>query len=223
MVLRYVVVALLLVAGVLVLRWGHRRVDALGRPEPFPAISVTLCLVLAGAAAYPVLTAAWTERRLAEAGSQLAGVPMEVHCQTFGEASMEVGPELGYVRFHADGTPERRAVLMWEQCRDLRAWLRDEGRDATLDQVVAVHVLTHEAMHVAGVGVETTAECMAVQRDARTAELLGAAAVDARELASRYWREVYPRMPERYRSGECRAGGALDEGLAGAPWLAPTA
>ena len=84
-----------------------------------------------------------------------------------------------------------------------------------------MHVLTHEAMHLSGRLDEAVAECAAVQRDAQTARLLGAGPADAAELAGAYWRNVYPLMPEGYRSGKCRAGGAMDERLADAPWLAP--
>jgi hypothetical protein len=87
--------------------------------------------------------------------------------------------------------------------------------------VVAVHVLTHEAMHLAGVVDEAAAECAAVQRDAHTARLLGAAPADAAALATSYWQRVYPHMPDGYRSGDCRPGGAMDEGRDDAPWLAP--
>ena len=64
------------------------------------------------------------------------------------------------------------------------------------------------------------AACAAVQRDAHTARLLGARPADAAALAGAYWRNVYPLMPDGYRSGDCRPGGPLDEGLADAPWLA---
>jgi hypothetical protein len=40
-------------------------------------------------------------------------------------------------------------------------------------------------------------------------------------LAAAYWHDLYPLMPDGYRSSECRSGGALDEHLADAPWLAP--
>jgi hypothetical protein len=56
-------------------------------------------------------------------------------------------------------------------------------------------VLAHEAMHMAGLMREDTAECAAVQRDARAARLLGASPADARALALAYWRTVYPAMP----------------------------
>ena len=97
-------------------------------------------------------------------------------------------------------------------------WLRDNR-----DQVVVVHVLTHEAMHLAGLVAEAAAECAAVQRDAQTARLLGAAPADAAALAAAYWREVYPQLPEGYRSSDCRPGGAMDERRTDAPWLAPLA
>jgi hypothetical protein len=85
---------------------------------------------------------------------------------------------------------------------------------------VAVHVLTHEAMHLAGLVGEAAAECAAVQRDAHTARLLGAAPADAAALAAAYWHGVYPQMPDSYRSGDCRPGGAMDERRPDAPWLA---
>jgi uncharacterized membrane protein YeaQ/YmgE (transglycosylase-associated protein family) len=64
------------------------------------------------------------------------------------------------------------------------------------------------------------ASSAAVQRDAHTARLLGAAPAEAADLAASYWRDLYPLMPDGYRSPECRAGGALDERLPDAPWLA---
>ena len=88
-------------------------------------------------------------------------------------------------------------------------------RRPTRDQVEAVHVLTHEAMHLSGRLEEAAAECAAVQRDAHTARLLGAP-------AAAYWRDVYPLMPDGYRSADCRPGGTLDDGLTDAPWLART-
>ena len=74
-------------------------------------------------------------------------------------------------------------------------------------------------MHLAGRLGESGAECAAVQRDAHSARLLGAGPADG--LAVTYWREVYPLMPDSYRSEQCRTGGSMDEGLADAPWLAP--
>ena len=153
------------------------------------------------------------EERLAHAAADLVGAPVTVHCQSVGGALVDASAELGFVRFGPGGVPEHAASLRYEPCRDLRAYLRHHGRRPTADQIVAVHVLTHEAMHMRGETGEAAAECEAVQRDARTARDLGAAPWDAAALAAAYWRLDYPRMPDDYRSGACAPGGELDEHL----------
>jgi hypothetical protein len=167
-------------------------------------VSVALLLALAVAAAAPGVLRTHQERRLGRAASELAGARVAVRCQSLGGAFVDGGPELGYVRWRADGHPEP-----WALHRPSR------------DQVLAVHVLPHEAMHLSGRLDEAVAECAAVQRDARTARLLGAADADAAGLAVAYWHDLYPLMPDGYRSPDCRPGGDLDEHLADAPWLAP--
>jgi hypothetical protein len=223
-VLTFIAVALALGAVAVGVGWWLHRADELGRPRRFPWVSVVVLAVLAvlavAAAALGVARAS-QERRLGAAATVLAGVPVAVHCQSLGQAVLDGGPELGYVRWRADGTPEAWALIKRDQCRHLAAYVRSDKHRPTRDQVVAVHVLTHEAMHLAGRLGEAGAECAAVQRDAHTARLLGAGPADAAGLAASYWRGVYPLMPERYRSEECRAGGPMDEGLADAPWLAP--
>jgi hypothetical protein len=77
-------------------------------------------------------------------------------------------------------------------------------------KLVAVHVLGHESMHLAGVADEAVADCLAVQVDALVAARLGASASFARSLAREYWRIYYPAQDWRYRSASCRDGGALD-------------
>jgi hypothetical protein len=213
----------------LLVRWASRRYDSLGRRRPFPRIGVGLALLLAVAAAVPAVQHARLERQLGVAAGKLVGTHVSVHCQTFGETMTDVGQELGYVRFDAEGVPERKTLIKRQPCGDLADWLRVAGeprRPGELhppaasdeDQVVAVHVLTHEAMHMSGVTDEAVAECEAMQRDERTARFLGATEEGARSLARYYWTVVYPRMPDAYRSAECRPGGALDEHKAGAPW-----
>ena len=49
--------------------------------------------------------------------------------------------------------------------------------------MVAVHTLTHESIHMSGVTSESATECLAVQRDAEMARLLGAPRTAASELA----------------------------------------
>jgi len=183
-----------------------------------------LLLVAAIGCAIPPIRHARLEHRLTAAVQELAGPETEVHCATAGEAAFDAGQELGLVRFTATG-PERTAVLKHGPCTELSHWLSDDAKDgaeppdpARRKQLIAVHVLTHEAMHLTGTRDEAQTECQAVQRDAQTAQVLGASAGYARELARWYWREVYPHMPDAYRTPECAPGGRLDEGLPDAPW-----
>ena len=201
--------------------WVLHRRDELGRPRPLPWVSAGLLLAVAVAASVPGVVRASQERRLGRAASVLAGARVAVRCQSLGGAFLDGGPELGYVRWRPDGSPESWALLKRDQCRQLAAYLRSGRHRPTRDQVIAVHVLTHEAMHLSGRLGEAEAECAAVQRDARTARLLGSPAADAAALAAAYWHDLYPLMPDGYRSPECRAGGAMDERLPDAPWLAP--
>jgi hypothetical protein len=219
-VLTWLAVALVTGAAVVATGWAVRRTDELGRPRRFPWVSVALLLALGAGAAVPGVLRASQERRLGTAASVLAGARVAVRCQSFGGAFVDAGPELGYVRWRTDGSPEPWTLIKRDQCRHLAAYARSDKRRPTRDQVVAVHVLTHEAMHLSGRLAEAVAECAAVQRDAQTARLLGARPADAAELAAAYWRNIYPLMPDGYRSSECRPGGAMDERLPDAPWLA---
>lgn len=217
MLLALGLIGFLALAALVGVRWMLRRVDALGRIAPFPRITVGLSLVLALCFAVPMLLQARLEHRLEAAASRVAGGPVDVYCQDLGEAFVDVGSELGYVAWGPDGIPERSTLLKIEVCADLRAWLGSSKAEPTLDQVVAVHVVTHETMHMAGHTNEARAECAAVQRDAVMAAALGASPVEAQALAQRYWTEVYPRMPDEYVGG-CGAGGTYDEGLPTPPW-----
>ena len=205
-------------AAAVAVRWLATRVDAIGRHRAFPWVSVLLLALLAAGAATPGVLDARRERRLARVATVLVGAEVSVRCQDFGGAFVDAGVELGYVRYRPDGTPERSTLIKRDQCRDLAAYLRSDKRDPSHAQVLAVHVLSHEAMHMAGIVDEARAECAAVQRDALTARLLGASAADARALAGRYWRTVYPAMPDGYRTEACGPGRSLDEGGPDAPW-----
>jgi len=213
-------VALLLVAAALVLlaRWLLRPYDALGRRRSAPLVSV---LVLAGVGLgllVPVWRHARLEHRLDDVASALVGVPVEVHCQTAGQELFDVGSELGLVRADSTGRPELATLIKRGPCRRLADYLRSDKSNPSRDEVIAVHVLSHEARHMAGQLGEALAECEAMQRDARTALLLGADPAQARTLASAYWEQVYPLMNDDYRSTECAPGGPLDEHLGDGPW-----
>jgi hypothetical protein len=117
--------------------------------------------------------------------------------------------------------PERETLIKRGPCKALASYLGSDRENPDRDEIVAVHILSHEARHMAGTTSESKAECEAMQRDARTAQLLGATPEQGAALARDYWRQVYPRMNGEYRSSDCAAGGKLDERLELAPWSAP--
>jgi sirohydrochlorin ferrochelatase len=217
-VLGFVSAGASLVAVGVVGHWSTRRRDSLGRSRPFPVWSVSLLTVLAVTALVPVARHRIEERRLTRVASALVGHPVKVHCQSTTAALVDAGAELGFVPYDADGVPLPRTTIKRDPCRALSSYLGGDRGSPSYDEVVAVHVLTHEAMHMRGQTSEALAECEAVQRDATTAALLGATPAQARALAVRYWQSVYPQMPDDYSSGDCRPGGSLDEHLASAPW-----
>lgn len=215
--LRYLVVLLLAGAALVVMRWLLRR-PGLGRRTPFPWISTTLLLVLAVAAAVPVVLHVRQERALSAVASQLAEADAVVRCQGLGAAFVDLTWHLGEVKINPDGSVQRSTLIKRDQCRALGSYTRSDHADPSSDEVIAVHVLTHEAMHMRGQVNEASAECAAVQRDAWTARMLGADADEARALAARYWQRFYPTLSVDYLSPECRPGGSLDERRSDAPW-----
>jgi hypothetical protein len=217
-VLTWLASGLLVAAALVALRWVRRRRDALGRPRPFPVISVVLLALLGAGLFVPVVRHHRLEVRLSNVASALVGHRVQVHCQTVGQEFVDAGPELGYVRFRPGGVPERQTLIKRAPCSDLASYLHSDRSHPTRDEVVAVHVLSHEARHMAGTLEEARAECEAMQQDARAARLLGADRNEAGSLARTYWRLVYPQMPDDYRSADCRPGGTLDEHLPQPPW-----
>ena len=150
------------------------------------------------------------EAQFSAVATQIAGRDVQVECQRFTGALIDATGEAGYVEFDAGGKPSDTGRIERDTCNDLRDWLHSDKSNPSLKQVIAVHVLGHEAFHLAGIRDEAETECAAMQRDDEVAEDLGASAEQARALATRYANEVYPQMPDGYRSNECVDGGTLD-------------
>jgi hypothetical protein len=205
-------------AAVVGIRWMLRRTDVLGRPRSFPTFGIAILFLLGCSGMTPWVMRVRLEARLASAAASIAGVPVRVFCQSFGEAFIDTGSEYGYVEFGPNGVPERSTLIKRTQCNDLRSYLRSDKQTPTRSDAVAVHTLTHESIHMSGVTSESETECISVQRDAEMARNLGASLDAARSLSQLYWQVVYPAMPSGYRSDECRPGGVLDLRGPDAPW-----
>jgi hypothetical protein len=215
-VLEYIADAFALAALALFGWWLKQR--GVREHAPFPAISISSCVVLAVLATFPVVDRVTLEGRLSHASSALLGMHVEVDCQTLTGSALDMGSELGFVKWGPDGIPEHKTLIKHQQCNDLHSYLDSSKLHPTAAEILAVHVLTHESMHMSGVTIEFIAECYAMQHDTAMAEEFGAPPAAAHALAVAYWRTVYPDMPDGYRSGDCRPGGKLDLHLPDAPW-----
>ena len=218
MVLEYIADAFAVAALALLAHWLMQR--GVREHAPFPAISISSCVVLAVVATFPVVDRVTLESRLSQSASTLLGMHVEVDCQTLTGSALDMGRELGYVKWGPGGVPEHKTLIKHQQCNDLHSYLDSSKLHPSAAEVLAVHVLTHESMHMSGITSEFIAECAAMQHDTAMAEDLGASPLAAHALAMTYWLTVYPDMPDGYRSADCRPGGTLDLHLPDAPWAA---
>jgi hypothetical protein len=217
-VLEYIADAFALAALALLARWLMQR--GVREHAPFPALSISSCVVLAVVATFPVVDRVTLESRLSNAASTLLGMHVEVDCQTLTGSALDMGRELGYVKWGPGGVPEHKTLIKHQQCNDLHTYLDSSKLHPTAAEILAVHVLTHESMHMSGITSEFIAECAAMQHDTSMAEDLGASLAAAHALAVTYWLTVYPDMPDGYRSADCKPGESLDLRLPNAPWVA---
>lgn len=153
-----------------------------------------------------------------EVASQIAERPVTMQCQRLTGALVDVTGELGYVKFNADGSPTDVGRLERDACNDLRAYVHGDKQWPTLDQVIAVNVLSHESHHLAGEMDEAKTECASVQRLAEVATWLGASQAEADRLAERYVTDIYPRMPAAYQNAECSSDGEWDQTPGDGTW-----
>lgn len=127
--------------------------------------------------------------------------------------------KLGYVR-----RGKHEIKLRPDICSHLRRYINDP-REANkkaigdYEHVMALHVLTHEAMHINQEYDEMRADCQAFQRNHKMAEYLGVAPPLAAQSAILIHR--FRNMHHPYYSAQCEPGRALDEKLRDAIWRGP--
>lgn len=125
-----------------------------------------------------------------------------IECQRFSAALLYARGDIGYVEWQdrdERGTGDT-AFLTYDICHELRQWLNGDKSRPTRDQMIAVHVLTHEAMHVAGFRSEAETECQAMAWNAVVAEQLGATPEQAAAMSRLYAAEEWPRLRSNYRA-----------------------
>lgn len=177
------------------------------------------------------------EGKASEIAASLAGHPVAVECES-GTTWKSLGARLRYdparswamTPFHwdsavdgpaPDGTTHfspracRHADAFWLAPTEQRARNCGDARRSSQcadwpSKLTAVHVLTHESVHLHGFYREANADCLAVQLDGYVAAALGANQAFARSLAREFWRDSYAPRTDSYRSPDCREGGRLD-------------
>lgn len=185
------------------------------RFDPAFFVFLTIAVVLAF---FPVRQYSF-ERKLEMAVEQLTHrYGVSVTCQSR-LGSLFHRNKLGYVR-----TDDYEIRLRPDICSTLRSYIANPEQAnrqaiADYDAVLALHVLTHEAMHINQEYDEVKADCQAYQRNHKMAEHLGVAAKSAAQSAIVIHRFRNTQHP--YYSKQCEPMRALDEKLAGAVWLAP--
>ena len=162
------------------------------------------------------------EPRVGSLATRLAGRRVEAHCWSGAdwrrinrELSLYMGLNREIAGYASVGGDE--VELAPDGCAPLvrvlygGSWPEDGG--GRIELAAAVSLLAHEVAHALGTSDEARAECWALQHVRRVAELLGAPAESARELAETQWQDVYlvaVRDDPIYGSPECRDGGKLD-------------
>lgn len=129
-----------------------------------------------------------------------------LHCQRLIETMVDATQNIGHVSL---AEPDK-AVMKHRPCQELFDYMRSDKNNPTADQVEAVHVLTHESIHVGGNYNEAETECAAVQRNSKTVEQLGGTREQGVQLAETYYTQTYPNMSQNYKSAECFENGLLD-------------
>ena len=156
--------------------------------------------------------------RLSDAVRVTAPASQGVTCQRFIGTFGYAGAEWGHVDREPTGVAAPTAFLSYDACALAFAYLRSDKSAPPVEQVMAVHTLTHEAVHLRGEWSESVAECESMQRDRATAVSLGATPAQAEALARTYVVEVYPRVPAEYADARCREGGAWDRSPGDGLW-----
>ena len=181
-------------------QWGGSRFDA------YFFLLATLAVIFAW---FPVRHALF-EERLANASERLlTHDDITVNCMSKFSGIFYLN-YAGYV-YHGADVINLKANI----CSLLQQYLDSPAR-ADHAMLYSLHVLTHEAMHVADEFDELIADCMAFQRNHKMAEQLGVpplvAAINGQDLH----RNRSARHP--YYSAECEPGRGMDEGLPDAVW-----
>lgn len=173
------------------------------RPGGGWRIAPVLVMIVAALIGLNELRWASFENRLAHAAAPvLAGRDSSFGCERITRNFFSSTGHVGHVYFDAEGNPADDAFLSMNTCARLKDWMKHpEPSDER--QLIAVHTLSHEGAHLAGIRDEGKAECAAMAADEQVMINLGANPATAAAAAARYRSQIYPHLASEYTSGGC--------------------
>jgi hypothetical protein len=189
-------------------------------PAPIYKPYLVTVLILAVAFAWPTLQRWHFEHYLSVKATELADNHRAiVHCNTILDTMLD--PNM-LAAGHAN--PDTgRIGLQHPWCDTLRAYLSHPQR-ANENELWSLDIFTHESMHVRGEMNEARTECQAVQRNYRSARMMGVPADTAKANALDIYNILYKErgqiggMTGEYFSTECAPGKSMDEHLIDSTW-----
>lgn len=189
-----------------------------------PVRLLALLVAVVVCQAYWVQRETPTEKRLAEIAGSIAAHDVDVTCPSIWNRILDISSSGGTAHYDVDGRG-REARLAHQHCKTLER-IGDRGfagsfdclrsrsdrcDDRVYEAAAAVHVLSHESWHLAGIRDEAVTECYAVQTDALIADRLGATPGQASAIATWAFRTNNDNGTPVYRfSSDCSPGGRLD-------------
>jgi hypothetical protein len=148
------------------------------------------------------------EAKLGTVVSEISGKKAgTVHCQRLSEAFFDTKVS---VAGHVSSDNPHIAVVNYEQCQQIFSWLERGKKTPSEEQLKALHVFTHESVHVSGEYNEAVTECTAINRDYLTVKALGGSEEDGHHMAMVYYKTVWPDMPKEYILQGCEINPKFD-------------
>jgi hypothetical protein len=192
-------------------------------PAPITKSYLGLVLALAVIFAYPPVHTWYFQWFLSRKATELAeNHRASVHCNTAFDTMVD--PEMLFAGHANPRTGKIALQAPW--CDILRAYLRHPER-ADERELDSLDIFTHESMHIRGEMNEARTECQAIQRNYRSAKLLGVRDDIAKQNALDIYNGNYQQrgriggMQSAYYSDQCAPGKGMDEHLPDSTWSNP--
>lgn len=201
--MRIIIIAALTLSIIYYLTWYRKKNDGDNNIIMITVIAIILVPTIYAETRYQI-----TETNLTQIVKTISkNKNGNIHCQRLSETYFNASQNLGQV----NSTQPNTAMLSYQTCQDLFSYINSPKNEPTIQEIQAVHVLTHESIHVSGDYNESSTECKAVQYNAKTAKLLGATTINSQKLAEKYYTTMYPNLRKNYITEECAENKELDQ------------